>query len=218
MTQWERVLVVPTWRFRQLGYFQGFTASVEQYVPALLDSKYLSYRPRAEVEQDPAWKQLIPYVIFFYRDPRQGEMLFQYVRGTGQGEGRLHHKRSIGIGGHISSSDALDASGDPFGEGMRRELQEELIIQTPYRLQCVGLINDDLTEVGRVHLGLVYLAEVDQPAIRPRENQICQSGFFSVGQLFQNFQEFETWSQLCLEALFGNPKAKPHSPTPLPDP
>ncbi len=199
----EQVLVTPTRRFHELGYFQGFTRQVERYVPALLEPDYLSYRPRAEVEQDPGWKQLIPYVIFLYRDPAQGEMLFQYTRGAGQGEGRLHHKRSVGVGGHISVTDAANGSGDPFGDGMRRELDEEVIIQTPYRLRCAGLINDDLTEVGRVHLGLVYLAEVEQPAVRPREKDICQSGFLPVSQLLQEAGAFETWSQLCLEALFG---------------
>lgn len=199
----ERVLVTPTRRFHELGYFQGFSAQVERYLPSLLEPEYLSYRPRAEVEQDPGWKQLIPYVIFLYRDPVQGQMLFQYTRGAGQGEGRLHHKRSIGVGGHISACDAANGAGDPFGDGMRRELDEEVIVQTPYRLRCVGLINDDLTEVGRVHLGLVHLAEVEAPAVHPREKDICHSGFLPVGQLLQEAGAFETWSQLCLEGLFG---------------
>ncbi|MCS7304790.1 MAG: phosphoesterase [Thermoguttaceae bacterium] len=204
----ERVLVVATQRFHELGYFQGFTAQVERYVPALLDPEYLTYRLRTDVEQDPNWKQLIPYVIFLYRDPSCGPMLFQYLRGVGQGEGRLHHKRSIGIGGHISATDAANGSSDPFDEGMRREIEEEVIICSPYRLQCVGLINDDLTEVGRVHLGLVYLADLHQPAVQPREKDICQSGFLPLSELFQHFAEFETWSQLCLEGLFGQ-EAKP---------
>lgn len=199
----ERVLVVPTQRFQELGHFQGFTDQVDRYLPTLLDPEYLSYRPRAEVEQDPRWKQLIPYVIFLYRDSVRGEMVFQYTRGIGQGEGRLHHKRSIGVGGHISATDAANGSPDPFGEGMDRELHEELIIQTPYRLRCVGLINDDQTEVGRVHLGLVYVAEVETPSIYPREKDICQSGFLPVSQLLEDLEGWETWSQLCLQALFG---------------
>jgi predicted NUDIX family phosphoesterase len=205
----EQVLVTPRRRLEELGYFQGFTRQVDRYVPALLEPKHLTYRPRAEVEQDPGWKQLIPYVIFVYRDPAQGPTVFQYTRGSGQGEGRLHHKRSIGIGGHISAVDATNGSGDPFGDGMRRELDEEVIIQTPYRLQCVGLINDDRTEVGRVHLGLVYLAEVEQPAVRPREKDICRSGFEPVGRLLEDLSSFESWSQLCLTALFGPESEKP---------
>ena len=199
----ERVLVTPRVRLEELGYFQGFIRQVDRYVPALLEPEHLTYRPRAEVEQDPSWKQLIPYVIFLYRDPAQGPTVFQYTRGSGQGEGRLHHKRSIGVGGHISAVDAANGSGNPFDDGLRRELDEEVIIQTPYRLQCVGLINDDLTEVGRVHLGLVYLAEVEQPAVRPRETDICQSGFEPVSRLLEDLSSFETWSQLCLTALFG---------------
>lgn len=198
----EQVLVVRKARFDELGYFQGFTPEVGRYLPGLLNREYLSYRPRGEVEQDPSWKQLIPYVIFLYRAPGGVETVFQYTRGSGQGEGRLHHKRSIGIGGHISSLDAAHRSRDPYEEGMRRELEEELIIDTPFEIQCVGLINDDCTEVGQVHLGLVHLAEVAQPAVRPREKDICQSGFQPVAQLLEEQADFETWSQLCLKALF----------------
>ena len=102
----ERVLVVPTELFHQLGYFEGFTAHIDGYLEELLSPENTSYRPRSEMEQDPGYKQLIPYVIFSYTDQRGREHLFRYTRGTGQGEQRLHSKRSIGIGGHISSDDA----------------------------------------------------------------------------------------------------------------
>ena len=98
------------------------------------------------MEEDPSFKQLIPYVIFRYRDPQGGMFVFQYTRGKGQGEGRLHSKRSVGIGGHISADDR--DCGQPrataaYHEGMRRELAEEVAIDTPYTERCVGLINDD---------------------------------------------------------------------------
>ncbi len=94
------------------------------------------------------------------------------------GEGRLHRKRSVGIGGHISAIDAGDhAIGNPYQEGMRRELEEEVAIDTPYTAQCVGLINDDETEVGSVHLGVVHLFDVAKPAVHPREPEIIECGF-----------------------------------------
>jgi len=108
----ERVLVVPTGLLHRLGYFQGFTADVNRYLEELLSTDHVSFRPRPEVEQDPGFKQLIPYVIFCYRDPQGRQTVFQYTRGTGQGEGRLHRKRSIGIGGHISLVDAGVESGE----------------------------------------------------------------------------------------------------------
>jgi predicted NUDIX family phosphoesterase len=205
MDSTEQVLVVSTDLFRRLGYFQGFTADVSRYLPELLLPKHTSYRPRGEVEVDPRFKQLIPYVIFEHRDAATGPRVFQYTRGSGQGEGRLHRKRSVGIGGHISTLDA--GQGDSSYEvGMRRELEEEVSIQTPYVAHCVGLINDDLTDVGRVHLGIVYRFEVERPAVVPNEPDILDCGFQPVEAILAELAAFETWSQLCMEALYQLPK------------
>ena len=201
----ERVLVVPTERFRRLGHFQGFCADVDRYLPELLSPEHTSYRPRSAVEGDPSFKQLIPYVIFRHTDPRGRQTVFQYTRGSGQGEGRLHHKHSVGIGGHISSVDAVsDGARDPYQEGMRRELEEEVAIETPYTARCVGMINDDRTEVGSVHLGVVYVFDVERPAVRPREAEIIQSGFRPVDEILADLTGFESWSEICMRALFGS--------------
>jgi predicted NUDIX family phosphoesterase len=197
----ERVLVVPTKLLHELGYFQGFMPDVDNYLDRLLETDQTSYRPRHEMENDPSFKQLIPYVIFRHTDKSGAVSIFQYVRGKGQGEQRLHSKRSVGIGGHISSDDAQ--SEQPYEEGMRRELNEEVIIETPYTQRCVGLINDDETEVGQVHLGVVHLFDVGRPAVRPRESDIMETGFRPVEELLQNLDGFETWSSISLQALFG---------------
>ena len=199
----ERVLVVPTARFRELGYFQGFSHDAERYLGDLFSPEHTSYRPRRQAEQDPSFKQLIPYVILRHRPANGPETVFQYTRGTGMGEGRLHRKRSVGIGGHISSVDAAANGGSPYEEGMRRELDEEIAIASPYTARCVGLINDDQTEVGQVHLGVVHLFDLEQPAVSPCEEDICQCGFRPVEELLADLEGFETWSQICLEALFG---------------
>lgn len=201
--QTERVLVVPTELFRRLGYFQGFSGEVNRYLAELLSPEHTSYRPRGEVERDPGFKQLIPYVIFRHTDVLGRQTVFQYTRGTGQGEGRLHRKHSVGIGGHISAVDAdSDGQGDPYQEGMRRELEEEVAIDTPYTARCVGMINDDRTEVGSVHLGVVYIFEVERPAVRPRETEIIQSGFRPVEEILADMTGFESWSEICMRALF----------------
>ena len=197
----ERVLVVPSELFHRLGHFQGFTADVDRYLGTLLDPANASYRPRREVEEDPGFKQLIPYVIFRYRHAGQVQV-FQYTRGKGQGEGRLHSKCSIGIGGHISAEDDRDGN-TAYAEGMRRELAEEVEIDTPYTEHCVGLINDDLTEVGRVHLGVVHLFDVERPDVRPREADILEAGFRPIEAIRSLADRFETWSQICIQALFA---------------
>ena len=203
LVQTERVLVVPTDLFHRLGYFQGFSSDVNRYLGELLSAEHTSYRARSEMESDPSFKQLIPYVIF--RHVAAGRTtVFQYTRGKGQGEKRLHAKRSIGIGGHISAEDdSFEDDRNPYEEGMRRELGEEVIIQTPYRTKVVGMINDDLTEVGKVHLGVVHVFDVETPDIEPREADILDAGFRPVQQLLSESGEFESWSQICLDALFG---------------
>jgi predicted NUDIX family phosphoesterase len=196
----EQVMVVPTQRFHDCGYFQGFTSESEKYLDQLLDATQTQYLPRAQMEQDPSFKQLIPYCIFQHVDHDGAVSVFQYTRGKGQGESRLHSKRSVGIGGHISTLDAGESS--PYEEGMRRELEEEIIINTPYRQELVGLINDDETEVGKVHLGVVHLFTVESQDIAPNEDDICETGFRPVGEMLENLEGFETWSAICLKALF----------------
>jgi predicted NUDIX family phosphoesterase len=204
LVETERVLVVPTELLHRLGYFQGFTADVGRYLAELFNPVHTTYRPRAEVEVDPNFKQLIPYVIFRYRQGGGEDSVFQYRRGKGQGEQRLHSKRSIGIGGHISLDDeAARGDGHPYLEGMRREIAEEVDIGSAYTTQLVGLINDDKTEVGKVHLGVVHVFDVETPHVVSREQDILNAGFEPVSRLLQARDEFESWSHICLEALFG---------------
>ena len=198
----ERVLVVATELFHGLGHFQGFCHEAGRYLDELLKPAHTRFLPRSEVEEDPSQKQLIPYVIFRHTDAAGAVRLFQYTRGTGQGEGRLHRKRSVGVGGHISADDVGAHAADPYAEGLRRELDEEVILDTRYRQRCVGLINDDRTPVGRVHLGVVHVFDVETPGVRPREADLLDSGFEPVERLLADLSGFETWSQICLQALF----------------
>jgi len=200
----ERVLVVPTELFRNLGHFQGFCGDIDRYLGELFDARHASYRPRQVVEQDPNFKQLIPYVIFRHADSEGRLAVFQYTRGKGMGEGRLHSKRSVGVGGHISLCDAeARLTSHPYEEGMRRELDEEVQIDSPFTARCVGLINDDQTEVGSVHLGVVHVFDVERPAVYPRETDLLETGFRPVPEILADLDGFETWSAICMRALFA---------------
>jgi len=191
----EHVLVVPTTVFHEAGLFQGFSPRVEHYLPRLLDARHLSYRPRSEMETDPSFKQIIPYVVLRWRD-----LLYHYTRGQGAGEKRLRALRSIGVGGHISREDAA-LSADPYREGLLRELAEEVFIETDYRERCIGLINDDSTPVGQVHLGVVHVLELTEPRARKREEVLTLDGFAPVAELRSRMDEFETWSRFLLGVL-----------------
>jgi len=205
--QTESVLVVPKALFHRLGHFQGFSTEVDRYLDQLFEPQHTSYRPRHQVEEDPSFKQLIPYVIFRYLDPAGRTLVFQYTRGKGQGEGRLHSKQSIGIGGHISLDDAEPGehahATAAYAEGMRRELAEEVSIGTPYVECLAGLINDDTSEVGKVHLGVVHIFDVERPEVQPLEADIIEAGFRPIEDILADTSRFESWSQICLEALFG---------------
>ena len=191
----EHILVIPTSVFHQVGHFQGFCGEIDRYLEVILNPQHASYRPRPEMEQDPTFKQLIPYCVF-----RCNGEVFYYQRGTAQGEARLHAKRSVGVGGHVSTLD-MDGELTPYLEGMKREIEEEVEIGTGWQEKCVGLINDDETEVGKVHLGIVHIFDLDNPKVRPREKSMINAGFARPSELVLQIDEFETWSQICLKYL-----------------
>jgi predicted NUDIX family phosphoesterase len=195
----ERVLVIPGAELDRLGRFQGFSPDAERYLSALLVPAFMDYRPRWQVEDDPGFKQIIPYVVF-----RSGGEVFCYKRGQSQGESRLHRLRSLGVGGHVSEDDAMGGRTlDAYEAALRRELDEEVAIESPGRIRRVGLINDDATPVGRVHLGVVHLYELDRPEVTPREDGLADAGFLPIATVRSLRSEFETWSQICVESLLG---------------
>jgi predicted NUDIX family phosphoesterase len=189
----ERVLVIPTAVFHQLGVFQGFRGDVRAYLPRLLDPANLSFLPRGRAEHDPSFKQLIPYVVLRWR----GEV-FHYTRGAAGTETRLQALRSIGVVGHICAEDVTDA-GDLYRTGLLREVAEEVDIQSRYAEHVVGLINDDRTPVGQVHLGVVHVFELEQPRVGRREEALAASGFAPLSELRRDRERFETWSQFLLD-------------------
>jgi len=191
----EHVLVIPAARLERLGPFRGFRADPGHRLADLLDPAGLHFRPRAAVETDPSYKQLIPYVVL-----RCGDRLFHYTRGAAGGEARLRAKRSVGVGGHISAADAAGA-GDPYRAGMLRELAEEVEVASPYTERVLGLVYDPSTPVGEVHLGVVHLLTLERPAVRPREAGLTDAGFAPLPELWEQRAAFETWSQLVLNDL-----------------
>lgn len=195
----EHVLVIPAARLSLLGDFSGFRPFHQPDLDALLNPEFMEFRPRSTVEEDPTFKQLIPYAIL-QAEVEGVKKVFQYTRGKGQGEKRLHAKLSIGIGGHISREDA--DNDDLYRSGMLRELTEETIIEAAYDEQLVGFIYDDTSPVGRVHLGVVHLLKLNSPAARAREADLVDSGFEAIDVMKNNIDRFEVWSQLCLNHLF----------------
>lgn len=192
-----RILVVPSEALDRLGRFQGFSAEADRYLDALLKPGVAEFRPRPEMETDPRFKQIIPYVVF-----RCGGSVFCYTRGGSQNETRLHRLRSLGVGGHVDEADADGrATLDAYETALRRELDEEVAIGSPGRLHRLGLINDDATPVGQVHLGVVHIFELERPEVQPLEAGLADPEFVPLVDVRRQRERFETWSQICMDAL-----------------
>jgi predicted NUDIX family phosphoesterase len=199
----EEVLVVPTALVQACGIQQGFQ---RVDTPDIANSKFApifdlanqSFIPRGIAEHSAEFKQVIPYVLIATYD--QG--VLNYWRGKGQGEQRLHGKRSCGFGGHINPIDGIDTT--TYARAVMRELGEELIL-TPYPLAVppvVGFINDDSTEVGKVHFGVVHYYELpEQAAWLAREKDIVALMPTTLDVLVNECSQFETWSQLAIYYL-----------------
>lgn len=192
----ELVLAVPRSLFEELGTFQGIQLKVEPYLQRILDTRHTRFLPRTQAEEDPRFKQIIPYVLI-----KRERSLLHYVRGKGSGEKRLVAKGSIGIGGHINPVDeSLFATGRQFYESaVQRELHEELKIDGTFHHEIAALLNDDSTPVGQVHLGIVHLCELGQENISKGEACITGLQFLTLEELRLRREHLETWSQLCLD-------------------
>ena len=194
----EMILAIRRSLFDQLGAFQGLNFDVPRYLPPILARENNFFVPRSRAELDPGLKQIIPYVVLSHA----GRIL-HYVRGKKGGEQRLVAKGSIGIGGHLNDADENLFSYDQrsYLAGVRREVEEELILQSGYQNHIRALLNDDSTEVGKVHLGIVHVFELDSSQVTKREAVITQLGFLTPEELRARRDKLETWSQLCLDQL-----------------
>ena len=194
----EYILVVKRSLFDELGNFHGLNFEPHKYLEAILSRGNNFFLPRAKAENDPTHKQIIPYVLLAC-----GAKVLHYVRGKKAGEQRLAAKGSIGIGGHMNESDeslfAVDEAA--YRAGVEREVNEEIKIDTKFEDRIVALLNDDTTEVGRVHLGVVHVFKLAEPKVEKREAMITSLGFLGKDELLARRESLETWSQLCLDSL-----------------
>ena len=161
------------------------------------DQAGFEFKPRSSVETDPSFKQIIPYIIIQTADRK---LTAAYLRNGS--EQRLHDLWSIGIGGHINSRDCQTPSTfeQALATGMTRELDEELVKRPDNELPgFCGIINEEETPVGSVHLGAVFTLRTRNPKD------------FSPGPELMDFTwkptqtlsalNLELWSRLALELI-----------------
>src|SRR6476620_3862348 len=194
----ENILVIKRSLFDQLGSFQGLNFEPQRYLGAILSRGNNFFLPRRQAESDPTHKQIVPYAVIAFE-----KQVLHYVRGKRAGEQRLVAKGSIGIGGHLNDNDESLFAWDEaaYRAGVEREVNEEVQIDTPFADRIVALLNDDTTEVGRVHLGIVHVFRIAEPKVQKREAMITNLSFLNRAQLVALRDNLETWSQICVDSL-----------------
>lgn len=192
----EQILVVPrSLLFSGREVPEGFhQTGLQHLVRRIHRSHCFVERPRAET--DPSLKQIIPYSYLAW----DGK-IFLLRRYSTQTEARLHHKLSIGVGGHINPGDP--GPGSVLEGGAVRELHEEVEIRSPYRLHLEGFLNDESNEVGQVHFGLVYRVALEGGDVEVREKDLMEGQFIPISDLSAHQDAMESWSRILSEHLLG---------------
>ena len=147
---------------------------------------------RATAEVSPQFKQIIPYVLI-----RHADSYFLLQRTPKQTEARLHHKLSLGIGGHINpdTPELLD--------GLQKELEEEVDVAGDYDLTFVGILNDDVTEVGSVHLGAVFVLDTHDTNVSVLETEKMTGRWVAAGELASHREMLESWSAIVYDEFIA---------------
>ena len=191
----ERVLVLPRDRVPGGCDFSGVRLADERTMAELRAAvkAYGQFVDRPLAEEDPAFKQLIPYVVV-----RDGGLVYLMERTDAGGDARLHGKATIGVGGHLNP---VDEGEDPLTDGLRREWSEELVADWEPQFRLVGLLNDDSNPVGSVHLGVVFEVEAAGRPVEVRERDKLTGRFASEADVQAAWDRMETWSRLVASHL-----------------
>lgn len=174
-----------------VSYAPGFSRVTSDHLAELIQKAgamgSLKWIDREVAETDERFLQLIPYVVM----ARSGELL-SYIRPSKSNEKRLVGRRSIGLGGHINQGDGS------YGNGLRREINEEINFETTYDREVVGMLYDPSTAVGRVHLGVVELWWLRSPCVTGKEFDVewIHPKWFK-----KHMDELEDWSRFVIQAI-----------------
>lgn len=196
----EFVYVVKRYDLFDLEFPHGFRSAkdsrLSDYLNRIKDHGF--FMERRYCEMDSGFKQIIPYSLVAHED-----RILLLRRTSSQGEARLHNKLSIGVGGHINPID--ENEDDIVKMGCMREMEEELIIDEPYRPEPVGFINDESNTVGSVHFGIVHLIKLKSGKVRVNETAMMEAEFVGIDQLKEMAKQkdanFESWSSLIIDSL-----------------
>ncbi len=194
----EKILVVARQHLFPDGAFQGFLPIVDFTAYQQLIMERCRFFWRREMENDPSFKQIIPYLVFCHED-----RYFLMRRRGDASEARLKNKHSLGIGGHIRQEDMVDSSLITWAE---REFAEEVAYDGTLTVTALGLINDETNAVGQVHTGFVFLLQGDSASISVK-SELKEGELMSLEQMAQSYENMEPWSQMVFDFLVARQAA-----------
>lgn len=187
----EQVMVVERSelaRWLEANKYALIRNDLDEILDVIQSKHFFIDRPTAE--HSPQYKQIIPYVVI-----RHADQYFLLQRTRAQAEARLHDKSSLGVGGHINP-DAPTLLG-----GLQKELEEEVGVEGDYEISFVGILNDDTTPVGSVHLGAVYVLEAAKRDVSIRETDKMTGSWVARAELAAARDQMETWSQIVYDGF-----------------
>ena len=189
----ERILVVKrSDLFESQPSWQGLNIEAFAKVMETI-SKAGEFQPRASMETDPGYKQIIPYLIFEHEGS-----FFLMQRKKDASEQRLQNKYSLGIGGHMRFEDLQQ--GSDLLSWAKREFEEEVSYEGVFQMAPLGILNDDSTEVGRMHIGIVMLLVGDSDKISVK-SELESGNLISLPDCLDYVPYMEAWSQIALMSI-----------------
>jgi len=203
----ELVFAFPTagfWKliaYKKKGLIKGNSEALKRIVQ---DGLFLG---RSGLEEDPSFKQIIPYAIISYKEPelsgvRQSQLFYLFRRKSGQTEKRLHNKFSLGVGGHMNPGDSTELKEQYLVDQLKRELYEEVKLLNGCLIEdieFIGFINDDTISVGKVHIGLLYNIHVTNKEVYINETDKMTAEWIDKSNLAEYYEEMETWSKITFD-------------------
>jgi len=165
------------------------------------------FRKRSELEEDPSFKQIIPYAIISNKEPErsgvpQSQSFYLFRRTSKQTEKRLHNKFSLGVGGHMNPNDSMESKEQYLIDELKRELYEEVKLLNGCLIEdieFIGFINDDTISVGDVHIGLLYNIHVSNKEVYINETDKMTADWIDKSNLAEFYEGMETWTKITFD-------------------
>ncbi len=190
----EKIFCIKEETLFKYGKWNGLmTSTPQKYLNLLRENG--EFRVRKELENDPSYKQIIAQVILRYKDK------YFLHRQVKRNEERLNSLCPLPIGGHIEEIDSN--SDDILETALERELHEEVDLKSNIiSKNYLGLIYlEDDNPVNLVHVGFVYIFDLDGVDVHVKEEGLEDIGFVSLDYLKTNSEKLTYWSRIIIYHL-----------------